>query len=318
MASGLADPSGRGAPVISVGNLAMGGRGKTPVVALVTRQLLEAGERPAILSRGYGRRRVEDGAVVVSDGVHRLADLDRSGDEPLMLARLLPGAAVVVCEMRAIAARVAERRLGATVHVLDDGFQHTSMARDTDIVIVAPADLRGRRLPLGRLRSSVRSLRRADAVIVDGAADDPIREAIRAAASPATPAIFRLHRSLGEPVAMEPERPWPAGRGRVVAMAGIAEPARFAHALRDAGWDVAQTVAFGDHHRYRRRDLDTVAAALHATGAIGVLTTTKDSVRLLPFRPLPVPVAAVPLEVTIEPSATFAEWLIGRLRSGRA
>jgi tetraacyldisaccharide 4'-kinase len=318
MATGLTDTARHAVPVISVGNLAMGGRGKTPVVALVARHLLAAGERPAILSRGYGRRRVEDGAVVVSDGVHRLADLDRSGDEPLMLARVLPGAAVVVCEMRAIAARIAERRLGATVHVLDDGFQHTSMARDTDIVIVTPADLRDRRLPFGRLRSSVRSLARAHAVVVDGAVDALTEAAIRAAARPATPAVFRLRRSLGEPVGMEPERPWPNGRGRVVAMAGIAEPARFARALGDAGWEVAHMVAFGDHHRYRRRDLDEVVAALDTSGAIGVLTTMKDSVRLLPFRPLPAPVAAVPLDVTIEPSSTFAEWLLGRVRPGRA
>ncbi len=102
----------------------MGGRGKTPVVAYVARLLVEAGERPAILSRGYGRRRQEDGVVVVSDGRHLLADLDRSGDEPLMLARTVPGAAVLVCERRALAGALAERRFGATVHVLDDGFQH--------------------------------------------------------------------------------------------------------------------------------------------------------------------------------------------------
>jgi tetraacyldisaccharide 4'-kinase len=308
----------RGVPVISVGNLAMGGRGKTPVVALVTRHLLAAGERPAILSRGYGRRRVEEGAVIVSDGIHRLADLDRSGDEPLMLARMLPGAVVVVCERRAVAGRLAERALGASVHVLDDGFQHTSMARDADIVIVAPADLRDRRLPFGRLRSPVRALARAHAVIIDGTDGDEVRHAILTAARPASPAIFLLRRSLGAPAPIEPEQPWPDRRGPVVALAGIAEPARFAQALQGAGWEVARTVAFGDHHRYRRRDLETVASAVEETSAVGVLTTMKDSVRLLPLRPLPVPVAAVPLEVTIDPPSTFAEWLLGRLREVRA
>ncbi len=308
----------RGAPVVSVGNLAMGGRGKTPVVALVTRQLLAAGERPAILSRGYGRRQREDGVVVVSDGRRRLADLDRSGDEPLMLARMLPGAPVLVCEVRALAARLAETRLGASVHVLDDGFQHTSLARDVDIVIVAPADLRNRRLPFGRLRSSVTSLARAHAVIVDGADDPALRRAIEDAARPAMPAVFVLHRALGRPVAVEPERAWPDGPGRVVALAGIAEPDRFAQALRRAGWDVGHTAAFPDHHRYRRRDLAAVAAAVARTGAIGVLTTSKDAVRLLPLRPLPVPVAAVPLEVSIEPAGPFADWLQERLREARA
>ena len=308
----------RGAPVISVGNLAMGGRGKTPVVALVTRQLLAAGEHPAILSRGYGRRRREDGVVIVSDGRRRLADLDRSGDEPLMLARMLPGAAVLVCEVRAIAARLAETTLGVSVHVLDDGFQHTSLARDTDIVIVAPADLRDRRLPFGRLRSPVKALARAHAVLIDGADDPAIRQAIEDAAAPATPAVFTLRRSLGAPVAVEPERPWPDGRGSVGALAGIAEPDRFARGLRGAGWEVVHTAAFGDHHRYRRRDLDDVADAVARTGAAGVLTTTKDAVRLLPLRPLPMLVAAVPLEVTIEPAEVFADWLQTRLREARA
>src|SRR5204863_5351833 len=96
-------------PIVSIGNIAMGGRGKTPLVAYVARLLVAAGERPAILSRGYARRVVEDGVVIVSDGTHLLADLDRSGDEPLMLARAVPGAAVLVCEQRAIAAALAER-----------------------------------------------------------------------------------------------------------------------------------------------------------------------------------------------------------------
>ena len=154
-------------PVISVGNLAMGGRGKTPTVAAVAQLLVDAGERPAILSRGYGRRAPIDDVVVVSDGTHVLADLDRSGDEPLMLARTVPGAAVLVCDVRAAAAALAEARYNVTVHLLDDGFQHRSLKRDVDIVVVRPEDLRGRRVPFGRLRSSPRALARAGAVLVD-------------------------------------------------------------------------------------------------------------------------------------------------------
>ena len=137
---------------VSVGNIAFGGRGKTPTVAYVARILRDAGERVAILSRGYGRRVVEDGVVVVSDGTHVLADLDRAGDEPLMLARDLPGVAVLVCDQRAVAGALAQHVLGATALVLDDGFQHRQMRRDLDIVLVAPGDLTGRRAPLGRLR----------------------------------------------------------------------------------------------------------------------------------------------------------------------
>ena len=152
-------------PVISVGNLAMGGRGKTPVVAHLARLLLDAGERPAILSRGYGRRRPEDGVVIVSDGTHLCADLDRSGDEPLMLARAIRGAAVLVCDVRALARTLAERALGATVHVLDDGFQHRQLGRDVDIVIIAPEDLQRPPpavRPAARARVGARARRRGD------------------------------------------------------------------------------------------------------------------------------------------------------------
>jgi tetraacyldisaccharide 4'-kinase len=151
--------------VVSVGNIAFGGRGKTPTVAHIARLLVEMGERPAVLSRGYGRRIVEDGVVVVSDGRRLLADVDRAGDEPLMLARDLPGIPVLVCEQRAVAGALARHRFGCTALVLDDGFQHRQMARDVDVVLVAPEDLTGRRAPFGRLRESPSVLARADALI---------------------------------------------------------------------------------------------------------------------------------------------------------
>jgi tetraacyldisaccharide 4'-kinase len=308
----------RRAPVVSIGNLAMGGRGKTPVAALVARLLLAAGEQPAILSRGYRRRHPVDGVVIVSDGQHLVADLDRSGDEPLLMARLAPGAAVLVHEQRAMAAAVAERVIGSTVHVLDDGFQHTSLIRDIDIVIVTPDDLSGRPLPLGRLRSPVSALANADAVIVDGETGDA-RAKVERLISPEARA-FGLERALGTPAPLEPERGWSAeamvGR-RVVAFAGIAGPDRFGEALRRSGWDVAELVAFPDHHRYERKDLDRVAAAVDATGAGGALTTEKDAMRLLRLRPLPVAIASVPLEVNVVPPAEFRDWLVARVREVR-
>src|SRR5687768_2753545 len=111
-------------PVISIGNLSVGGTGKTPLVALITQWLIDRGERPAVLSRGYGRVDRCDGVVVVSDGDRILADLNRAGDEPLMIARKISVALVLVAEDRYLAGVLAERRLGASVHVLDDGFQH--------------------------------------------------------------------------------------------------------------------------------------------------------------------------------------------------
>jgi tetraacyldisaccharide 4'-kinase len=305
-------------PVISVGNLAMGGRGKTPTVAAVARLLVEAGERPAILSRGYGRREPEDDVVIVSDGLHLRADVDRGGDEPLMLARHVPGAAVLVCAVRARAAAVAEQELGATVHVLDDGFQHRSLARDVDIVIVAPRDLRDRRLPFGRLRSSPRALARADAVLVDEATVEAMAADLDRVSDARRAPRFALTRRLGEPWMLERGRPAVSRDALVVAVAGIAAPERFSRALERDGWRIARLVPFADHHVFTPRDLERVARALSESGASGVVTTEKDAMRWLPLRPLPCAMAAVPLTVEIGAGGDFAAWLLARLREVRS
>ena len=126
-------------PVISVGNLSVGGSGKTPLSAEIARMLVDMGERPSILSRGYARQIVEDGVVVVSDGQEILADEAHSGDEPQLLAKRVPGAAVLVCSSRYLSGCLAEQRLGCTVHVLDDGFQHFDLMRDVDLLVAPDA-----------------------------------------------------------------------------------------------------------------------------------------------------------------------------------
>ena len=128
-------------PVVSVGGLAAGGSGKTPFVAALARMLVEMGERPAVLSRGYGRADPVAGAAVIRDFERTAGSLAVAGDEPWMLARTLDGVAVVVAEDRHLAGRLAEARLGATVHVLDDGFQHLPLERGTDLVLLSAADL---------------------------------------------------------------------------------------------------------------------------------------------------------------------------------
>jgi tetraacyldisaccharide 4'-kinase len=124
-------------PVISVGNLVVGGSGKTPVVDTIARLLLAAGEHPVILSRGYGRRRQADGVVVVSDGQSIRVPVEESGDEPQMLARALAGVPVLVSPDRYLAGCLAERRFGCTVHLLDDGFQHVQLARDINLLVMS-------------------------------------------------------------------------------------------------------------------------------------------------------------------------------------
>ena len=299
--------------VISIGNIAFGGRGKTPVTALIARMLVEAGERPAILSRGYGRRINAPGVVVVSDGTHILADLDRAGDEPLMLARDVPGAAVLVCPERAIAGALATKVLGATVLVLDDGFQH-QMRRDVDVVLVAPEDLRGRRAPFGQLRASAASLDAADALIVDGDLDAVARQA-RVARLPR----FQLRRQIAGIAVYGHSGDVTSGTGAAyLAVAGIARPERFQAALVAAGVPVARLLAFRDHHRYTARDLRAIADAVRAAGAAGVVTTAKDAVRLAPLRPWPFALAVARLDVAVEPGDAFRQFVIDRLTAVRS
>ena len=293
-------------PVISVGNLAVGGRGKTPTVACLARLLLEAGERPAILSRGYGREEAVEGVVIVSDPHGIRADLPRAGDEPLMLARQLPGASVLVCEDRYLAGRLAEHHLGATVHILDDGLQHLHLDRDVEIVILGREDVeRPVTLPAGRLREPLDTMIVADAILAEPGVE------IESSSVPAQ--VFVTRRVLGAPVCEAGELP----PGPVVAVAGIAFPGTFFAALESAGHQVARRMAFRDHHRYSAGDVAGIIAAVRSAGAAGVLTTEKDDVRLRPFRPFAVPVAFVPLTMEPEPLPEFAAWLAARLREAR-
>jgi tetraacyldisaccharide 4'-kinase len=301
-------------PVISVGNLAVGGRGKSPRVACLARELLVMGERPAILSRGYARRRAEDGVVVVRDAEGMRADLDRSGDEPLMLARQLPGVAVLASSDRYLAGRLAEHHFGATVHVLDDGFQHLQLDRDIDLVIVAGEDLDAgaRTLPGGRLREPPDTLLAADAIL---AADEGVF-ALGPRPRHAPFEIFRMRRTMGivQPAAAADG---PMGAVPSLAMAGIARPEEFFDGLRTAGQNIVRTRAFRDHHRYSRSDLERVVRDARAAGAVRVLTTEKDYVRLLPFRPFPMPLAWVPLTMEPDPLPEFRRWLAGALAGAR-
>jgi tetraacyldisaccharide 4'-kinase len=296
------------APVISVGNLTVGGSSKTPLAAGIARMLLDMGERPSILSRGYAREIVEDGTVIVSDGKAVLADVARSGDEPLMLARQVPRAAVLVSSSRYVSGRVAESKLGCTVHVLDDGFQHFDLVRDVDL-LVAPATLDDTRtLPFGRFREPLDAAASADALLVE-------LDAVAQGFSPvAHDSVAQLAARLKVPIAFEFSRriAGPPADRPAFAFAGIARPERFFADLEKAGWRLTGRRAFADHHRYSDREIDDIAAAAAASGAQVILTTEKDLVRLRPGANI----VPVPLEVSIAPS--FGPWLAERLRTARA
>jgi tetraacyldisaccharide 4'-kinase len=317
-----------GRPVISVGNLSVGGTGKTPVVASLLTWLVARGERPAVLSRGYGRRETAAGVVVVADGRGGpLAPLARAGDEPLMLARAVSDAIVCVSADRYLAGTLAERVLGATVHVLDDGFQHLSLHRDLDILVTTAGEIpAGRVLPRGRLREPSDAAARAHVLVVVGATPgaataeawtlgvslscgarrvpgEPVRVATRGQSSGGTPkprASSLTPRAVAASAAGAP-----AAGSRVVAACGIANPHRFVEDLRAAGWSVAREVTFPDHHQYTPRDVVRLAAVVAETGATAVLTTDKDAVRFEALGEAPFALYRVPVTLEFDPPVLF-------------
>jgi tetraacyldisaccharide 4'-kinase len=243
-------------PVISVGNLSVGGSGKTPFVTLLGELLKARGIKFDILSRGYGRQ--TRGVALVNPG-----GLSRDfGDEPLLMARRL-GVAVIIGEDRYQAGRLAEEKFGPQLHLLDDGFQHRSLARDFDIVLLTAEDTRERLLPGGRLREPISSLRRADAVVLtSGAAaeDFPLTGKL----------VWRVRRGiLPEDV---PPRP--------VVFCGIARPQNFLAQLRTAGIEPVAEALFRDHHAYTEGDIRDLRRLKQESQAGGFVTTEKDAINL--------------------------------------
>jgi tetraacyldisaccharide 4'-kinase len=313
-------------PVISVGNLVVGGSGKTPVVAAIARMLQEAGERPVILSRGYARRHGGRDPLVVSDGARVREDVERSGDEPQMLARALPGVPVVVAADRHAAGLVAEASLQATVLVLDDAFQHLQLAREIDLLVMGMADLDERLLPAGRLREPLSAAHAADAVIVQGNEADARQVSAGVGVDTAfyTALTYEVPRSVAPFGASLPQS---AGGRAAVAVAGIARPERFFAAAMAQGWDVRRKVGFRDHHWFSASDVERIEKMARDAGADVVITTEKDAVRLEPLLrraqggttgTVRISWIFLPMRVSIEPAATFRSWLAMRLAAARA
>lgn len=299
-------------PVVSVGNLAVGGRNKSPVVASLARLLHGWGERPSVLSRGYRREQPSRDVVVVRDADRMRATLAQSGDEPFMLARELPGCCVLVHTRRYRAGQVAERDLHCTVHILDDGFQHVELARDVNLVLVTLHDvLHGAVLPAGRLREPVTALEYADALLAVDTSAARLRLALGRHREWPT---FEVRRHMAPARALSGATDFSRLHGEpVLLVTAVAEPDRVAEDLRQAGWRLADVMTWRDHHRYSADDARLIAQRARGCGAAGVVTTAKDAVKLEAFLPIDVPAAVVPLEVVIEPADEFAAWLRDRL-----
>jgi tetraacyldisaccharide 4'-kinase len=276
-------------PVISVGSLSAGGAGKTPFVIALGELLKARGIRFDVLSRGY-RRKTRGVLVVEPDG-----SAAEFGDEPLLIARRL-GVPVVVGERRYEAGRVAEQKFQPQLHLLDDGFQHRSLARDFDIVLLTADDFRDQLLPSGRLREPFSSLERADAIVLPSglAAEHP--------ALPQMP-IWRIERELVLPTL--PAAP--------IAFCGIARPEQFFAQVRAAGIAPAAQLSFGDHHAYDQSDVQRLLATCNQLKAGGFLTTEKDAVNLGPLQRDLEPLAIAVLKLTIDRPADVVDTVLARI-----
>ena len=280
-------------PVVSVGNLSVGGSGKTPFVIALGELLKARGIRFDVLSRGYGR--MTRGVLIVeTDG--NAADF---GDEPLLIARRL-GVPVVVGESRYEAGRVAELKFKPQLHILDDGFQHRSLVRDFDIVLMTERDFDDRLLPSGRLREPLSSLRRADAIVLPAslAVDHPaVRQKL----------IWRIERELVLPSL--PSAP--------VVFCGIARPEQFFAQVRAAGITPAAEIIFRDHHAYDRSDIARLLAMRGNLGAGGFLTTEKDAVNLGSLQADLKPFAVAALSLTLNHPTDAVDAILARTISAR-
>jgi tetraacyldisaccharide 4'-kinase len=303
------------APVISIGNLTFGGTGKTPFTEHLARRYRFEGRRPAILSRGYGRR--SRGVVVVSTGEGPLVGPDRGGDEPVALARRLPGVLVVVGERRVEAAREAAR-LGADLFLLDDGFQHLAVRRDANILLLDARDPfgGGRLPPRGRLREPLTAIERADVVVFTRAGRNAPLPAARktvALLAPETPVFSARIRASGvwDESGSAVDASALTGR-RLLGVCGVANPDSFEASLREADLAVEDVLTFPDHRRYRERDLRRIHRAASRTGAAFLVTTEKDAVKLTGAISLPLLILRLSVEI-LEPG--FFALLASRLEA---
>jgi tetraacyldisaccharide 4'-kinase len=272
--------------VISVGNLSTGGAGKTPFVILLGELLKARGIKFDVLSRGYGRK-LRGVLQVDPSGAPQ-----EFGDEPLLIARKLQ-VPVAVGEDRYEAGRFAEAQFGSQVHLLDDGFQHRSLARDFDIVLVTPQDATERLLPAGRLREPMQSLKRADAVVLASGAS---AEAFRLEGK----LVWRVRRGISLPNV--PPRP--------VVFCGVARPQNFALQLRAANIEPVAEAFYRDHYSYGEKDIRELLQLKEKSGAGGFVTTEKDAINLGKFVSALEPIAVVPVKMELADAANALDTML--------
>ncbi len=317
-----------GVPVVSIGNITVGGTGKTPLVALVAGILAGKGEKVCILTRGYGRENPRK-RVVVSDGERILVNAKQSGDEPFELAQKLLGKAIVVADANRVAAgNWARKKFGITTFVLDDAFQHRKVKRDLDIVCVDATNPfgNGKTLPSGILREPLENLQRAHAIVITRAnlakdisdlklqiskynlecpifvAANKISSLIRLSDFPA---------KAQSPNSLEERQPTTDEVKKINSLpfCALGNPNNFFEQLRQEKFEFVSTQTFPDHHFYTQTDIEKLAKKAKQANAEVLLTTAKDAVKLKDLK-FDVPCLVVESEIVFDGEPDFQKWLL--------
>lgn len=259
------------AKVISVGNVTVGGSGKTSLAGYIAEQLLAQGKHVALVARGYGRL---SGRPTAANGRSPIT-WESFGDEPAALARAIPGLHMYIDSSKTEAARQAAKG-GLRYLIVDDGFQHRRLHRDLDIVC-----LEGERpfgngflLPVGRLREPIRSLKRADALVAFGVPTEILGK-LREYGKP----IFRARKKVSAIKSLDGQSADIAGK-KLVAFCGLGNPDSFRQSLDGIGWLDGGLAKFRDHHIYKKGDIDSILERIKVTGSSGAITTMKDLVKI--------------------------------------
>lgn len=303
-----------GVPVISIGNLTFGGTGKTPAVHTVCKMLADQGKKVLVLSRGHGGK--ADGSVVVSDGESVLCDTSISGDEPMLLAKSLPGVPVIVGKDRRVSGRLAVEKFSPDVIVMDDGLQYWQLYRDLDIVVLNAQKPFGSGfvMPMGDLREPVSGLNRAGIVLLsyaDKVSSEALDNIIERVHKLSNAACFKCaHKPVGLRDAFSGEQfdlGWVKGK-KIAVFCGIGHPESFLNMLQSLGADILSSKVAGDHYEYSQEDIASIKKQGEQSGAEAYVTTAKDLARLGGKIDLP-NLYTLEIELEIEDSLSFGSFI---------
>jgi len=307
-------------PVISIGNIVMGGTGKTPHVIAVANFLKTSGKKPAVVSRGYGGKHGAK-AIIVHDGHNLRASPDVAGDEPVMIAEALENVPVVVHKSRYVAGLKAIRELDADLIILDDGFQHLSLKRDLDIVLLNAFRPFGTRrvFPGGDLREDVGALDRADIIVLTKSETISLAQKERLRHQlhgkwPDKPIFFSENKYTSfnplddETLSLDCVR-----EKTVVAFCGLAHPDHFFKALKMAGAHIVYQKAYPDHYTYKRSEIHNLCHKARQLGAKLIVTTRKDGTKLKRLATLPTKPPILQLNMKAVPEAGLFHLLRAKL-----